>query len=411
VFPKASEGKVETFLASFKGGMGVQNRDYESGFTKTMDLVKTDFVMCPVDVGGVSRNEVAKAYRVSIERLLQNDSQFHAAFVFLQDEHAELKGLLSPYIQTKSVLLTLGIASQEVRMRTVSQPASSLAHTLRNMAVSMYAKMNGTPWTVHQDQKIADELVIGMGFAELSGSRVDERQRHVGITTVFTGDGTYVLGNVSRECPYAEYPEVVRESIIDVLREVKKRNNWQQGDTVRIIFHAHRPLKRVDVAKIVFECAQEVGSGQNVQLAFVTVTHDHNFVLIDRASQGVPVKRDSAERKGVYAPDRGAIVRLGRHTRLLAVNSGKLIKRQLTPLPTPLLVSVHRDSTFTDVDYLSEQVLKFTCLSWRSVLPGSSPVTISYSELIAGLLARLKEVPDWSPVALTVKLKYSRWFL
>jgi len=29
--------------------------------------------------------------------------------------------------------------------------------------------MNGTPWTVNQDKAISDELVVGMGFAELFG--------------------------------------------------------------------------------------------------------------------------------------------------------------------------------------------------------------------------------------------------
>ncbi len=67
------------------------------------------------------------------------------------------------------------------------------------------------------------------------------------ITTVFSGDGTYLLGNVSKECNYADYPKMVRESMLSVLRELKTRNNWRPGDTVRVIFHAHRPLKRVDV--------------------------------------------------------------------------------------------------------------------------------------------------------------------
>ncbi|MCY4589331.1 MAG: hypothetical protein OXE86_01945, partial [Alphaproteobacteria bacterium] len=102
---------------------------------------------------------------------------------------------------------------------------------------------------------------------------------------------------------------------------------------------------------------------------------------------------------------------IGRSTRLLAVNSGSLIKRAHTPLPKPLLIHVHPASTFTDVDYLSEQVLKFTSLSWRSTLPVHTPVTIFYSERIAELLGRLRNVPQWSTTALDVKLRYSRWFL
>ncbi len=61
--------------------------------------------------------------------------------------------------------------------------------------------------------------------------------------------------------------------------------------------------------------------------------------------------------------------------------------------------------------YLTEQALKFTSLTWRSTLPAAEPVTIYYSELIAGLLARLKHVPEWSPAVLRARLRTSRWFL
>ncbi len=43
------------------------------------------------------------------------------------------------------------------------------------------------------------------GSPNFSGSRFEDRQRYVGITTVFSGDGTYLLGNVSKECAYDGY--------------------------------------------------------------------------------------------------------------------------------------------------------------------------------------------------------------
>ena len=411
VFPTTAQGKVEVFLASLRDGMGAKGPAFKSGFTKVFGLVKLDFVLCPVDLQGLLNSEVETAYREAITHALQRDDNIHAGIVVLQDQHAYMPGLQNPYLRTKALLMTLGIPAQEIRAKTLNQSFYSLSYTLRNFSVSLYAKLNGTPWTVNQDRMISEELVIGMGFAELSGSRIEDRQRHVGITTVFSGDGTYVLGNVSRECAYRDYPEVIRQSMLSVLRDVKKRNNWQPGDVVRVVFHAHRPLKRVDVAKIVFDCTRAIGSEQDIQLAFVTVTHDHPFMLIDRLEKGVFVKRGSELRKGVYAPERGTIATIGRSSRLLAVNSGSLIKRSNTPLPKPLLINVHGDSTFSDVDYLSEQVLKFTSLSWRSVLPVRTPVTIFYSERIADLLGRLRNVPQWSTTALDVKLKYSRWFL
>lgn len=148
----------------------------------------------------------------------------------------------------------------------------------------------------------------------------------------------------------------------------------------------------------------------HTSILFHTISHEHPFSLIDRAEKGEAVGK-TGRLKGVFAPARGTIARIGPNTRLLCVNAGKLIKRLNSPLPMPLLVSLHPDSSFKDVDYLAEQALKFTSLSWRSVLPAGSPVTIYYSERIAELLGRLREVPDWSPSAINVKLKWSRWFL
>ena len=163
---------------------------------------------------------------------------------------------------------------------------------------------------------------------------------------MFSGDGTYLLGSVSKECPYDDYAEMLRELTLDVLDQLKKRHNWKSGDTVRLVFHAHRPMRRVDVAKILFDCARQVGDEQQIQMAFVTISHDHPFYILDRQEHGIEVKGRDGKRKGELAPKRGTIARIGRFTRLLSVNSGPLIKRPNSPLPTPLLVSLHPDSTF-----------------------------------------------------------------
>lgn len=411
VYPSSTQGKVENFLSAFRDGMGSNYTAFSKGFVDLMGLTKVEFVMCPVDVNNGDRSSAHTKYNAAIEDRLAGAGEIHAGIVVLFEEHARLPDDRNPYIHTKSLLLTLGIPTQQVRMPTVFLDPKSLQYTLQNFSISTYAKLNGTPWTVNHDKAINDELVVGMGLAELSGSRTEKRQRFVGITTVFAGDGSYLLGNVSKECAYDSYPDAIRESMTGILRELKKRNNWRPGDTVRVVFHAHRPLKRVDVASIVFDCTREIGSDQNIQMAFVTVSHDHPFVFLDRSQRGLPAYRGGNARKGVFAPARGAISRVGRLTRLLAVNSPALIKRANTPLPTPLLVSLHPDSTFKDVDYLAEQALKFTSLSWRSTLPAATPVTIFYSERIAELLGRLKGVPNWSSANLNIKLKWSRWFL
>ena len=412
VFPDTVQGPVEAFLRSLRDG--IQPRKgraaFGGGFAKTYGLANPEFVLVQVPWLRAGDRGVAALYREAIERFLERQESADAAIVVLLDEHADLPGLDSPYLNAKALLLMAGIASQEMRLSKVRQPPDALQWILQNVTLALYAKMGGVPWTVDHDLMINDEIVIGIGTAEVSGSRFEPRQRFVGITTVFRGDGNYLLNNISRECPYEEYAETLRGSTLQVLGEIRERNGWRSGDTVRIVCHSPKPLRTVEVGKIVGGCVKELAGDQTIEFAFLTVGSEHPYTITDRAQPGIEAYGTTA-RKGQYAPERGTIVQVGRYQRLLAVNGPQLIKRPGASLPDPLLVRLHPASDFRDLTYLTEQVLKFTSLSWRSTLPVHQPVTIYYSELIATLLARFRVLPDWSPAMLNTKLRASKWFL
>ena len=105
-----------------------------------------------------------------------------------------------------------------------------------------------------------------------------------------------------------------------------------------------------------------------IEFAFLTVTIDHSFLLLDPSQRGVENQRTGAT-EAILVPDRGTIMQVGRFTRLLCTNGPQLIKHEHAPSPAPLLAHIHKGSTFNDLTYLSEQVLKFTGLSFRSTLP------------------------------------------
>ncbi|MFW6195635.1 MAG: argonaute/piwi family protein, partial [Chloroflexota bacterium] len=399
--PEVVQGTAETFVRALRDG--ISGRAYPSGFAATFGLANPSFVLQRVDTATALPHQ---AYRRAIEDALTSEQRYDIAVVVIEDEHAHLSAPVNPYLHAKALLLMTGVPSQDVRTSTMRQ--SGLAYILQNLAVAVYAKMNGVPWTVDQYLPIADEIVVGLGVAELATSRYHDRQRYMGVTTVFRGDGNYLLGNISRECTFDEYPQALRESIRDVLSEIKQRNGWKPDDTVRIVFHTTNPMRTRQLDRLVGECVRTVGSEQDVEFAFLTVGDKHPFTVLDPDQSGLNI---NGQRKGALAPERGTIVQVSPNQRLLAITGPSLVKRPDAPLPRPLHLRLHRSSTFRDLDYLTEQVLKFTSLSWRSTLPAKRPVTIYYSELMAGLLARLRSVPDWSPALLNTRLKYSRWFL
>lgn len=414
VFPRIAQGQTETFLKYLRDGIDLAggSSQYPGGFAKLFSLVNPVFQLCKVPAVEAGTSAGA-SYRRAIEEQLSSMAMSpDAAIVILLDEQSQLPDEDNPYLSSKATLLMAGIPSQELRLSQVSRSPKDLQYILQNVSLALYAKMNGTPWTVNQDKTISDELVIGIGSTEVQESRFAEKQRFVGITTVFQGDGNYLLGHISKECSFDEYPAVLLASTKDILSEIKKRNGWNPGDNIRLIFHSYKPLKKIEIAEITKEAAKSVGDEQTIDFAFLTVSFEHPFLCIDKAQPGVSLYRDSkAKTKGKFVPERGTILQIGRSTRLLSTNGPKLIKREPAPLPAPLLIHLHKQSTFADLAYLSEQVLKFTSLSWRSTLPARKPVSIYYSELIAGLLGRLRHVKDWTPAVLNMKLRASRWFL
>jgi hypothetical protein len=408
VFPDNAQGCTETFLKYLRDGITTNGRSpYEGGFAKLYGLINPTFTF--VKVPSNAPTGPAAAYRQAIENhLAANQNNVDAAIVVLNDQQADLPDKISPYLAAKATLMLAGIPAQEIKKSKLTKSPYELQYILQNFTVALYAKMNGTPWTVNQDTTISDELVIGLGTSELSKDRFSPRSRYVGITTVFRGDGNYLLSHVSKECTYDEYPTVLQETTERILQDIKQRNGWNPGDNIRLIFHSYKPLKNIEVAEITKRAALAVGAEQTIEFAFLTVTIDHSFLLLDPNQQGVETKYAT---KAVMVPERGTITQLGRYTRLVCINGPSQIKHANAPLPAPLLVHIHKGSTFNDLTYLSEQVLKFTGLSWRSVLPARKPVSIYYSELIAQLLGRLRAVDGWTPAVLNMKLRASRWFL
>jgi hypothetical protein len=409
--PDTVSGKVSQFISHLSQGItSVQNSKYAGGFSKLFHLHNPEFPVVPISMLGTPATSAWQKYREAIENALRKTPDYDAALVAILDEHAGLDGGINPYAHAKALLLAAGVPVQQFRMATATQPAANQQYVLQNIALSLYAKMGGAPWTVDQGLAVDDEIVIGMGTAEMSGSRFDTKQRYVGITTVFRGDGNYLLGHLSRDCSYADYPRVLRENTTKVIEEMRERNGWRDGDTIRLVFHAHKPLRKVEVSQIVKESVTTAGRGLEIQFAFVNVSHDHPFQVIDPEYAGLAGRfKESVKAKMV--PPRGRVVQLGRYTRLLCTKGPSLIKRPQTPLPAPVLINLHKESTYRDLQYLSEQVLKFTNLSWRGTQPAEDPVTIYYSQLIAKELARLRDIEGWSPVILNTRLRHSMWFL
>lgn len=402
IYPETNKGNVEGFAAQLRDGVpsdGPYPSVFPQGMARKYRLRRLAYVQTPVQAG----SDKAAAYKkASIEAAQQN---LDLALVVITEEDKALVGPSSPYYTAKATLMSQGVPVQAVTMTTIRRMN---AYTLNNIALSLYAKLGGIPWTLSVQQRLVHEIIVGIGSARIGFDRLSERERLVGITTVFSGDGSYLLGNATTEASADEYQIRLLESLRGTLEELRRRFGWQAGDKLRVIFHQsfkrYKEVEAAAVADLVAELKEF-----DVEFAFVQVSSDHDWKLFDEASTGASYQKTKT--KGAKVPERGIIVPLGPRAALVTLTGPQQLKTDLQGCPSPILVSIHPSSTFNDLGYMAKQVFDLTFMSWRSFNPSTQPVSVSYPNMVVELLGNLRQIPNFNPDILVTKLRESRWFL
>lgn len=399
------KGRVEQFLHKFFNGQRHPKKNigpFDNGLIGKyrLDGVATKFFL--------TDSATADAYLHAAQQAISDEDRWDLALVQIEKEFRELEGANNPYLITKHAFLTHQTPVQEFAIETASLWEGQLAYALNNMALATYSKLGGTPWLLRCDRAIAHELVIGIGSAQVGEGRLGSRERVVGFTTVFSGDGDYRVANRSQAVPYQKYGQELLATLRATVDSVSHDMNWQDGDHVRLVFHAFKPFRNVEADAV--KSLMNSLARYDVDFAFVEISQYHPYLIFDEGQTGV-FDYDTKKTKGAYAPERGQMLKLSKGEVLIVLTGPRDVKRPEDGLPSPVLLRLHQESTFTDTTYLARQVYAFANHSWKSFFPGSLPVTVQYSELIAGLLGKLGRLPNWNPDILWGRIGHSRWFL
>lgn len=400
----SQQGVAEQLIYKFLHG--IPNTVFSRGFLRTYGFDDSQ----PVPFA--ARDASARAYHEAAQRALQMASDrgqgWDLAFVQVEDRTHQLRGDDNPYLVTKAFFLTQHIPIQQFRFETAQTPDPQLAFTLSNMGLATYAKLGGIPWLLRADPTTTHELVVGISSTWIREGRLSQGERLVGITTVFSGDGSYFLHTVSKAVSFDNFSEAMLESLRTSIERVRRERNWQKGERVRLVFHAFKPLKEAE-ATAVKRLTEEL-KGFQLEFAFLHVASDTNLQIFDRQSQGMAFG-NTGKVKGVYVPERGLMVALSERDMLVATTGAKELKRATDGVPVPLRLHLHRASTFRDLQYLGQQVMLFASHSWRGFQPSPMPVTVSYSQLIARHMGKLAKTSRWNPDVLYSRIGTTRWFL
>jgi len=405
-------GQTEQFLNKLLNGLpsvidGKGRAPFRLGMIRKYCLDKCQFEFFE------SHGDSVESYRSAIARSIETSTEqkvtWNLALVQIEERFHLLPGDSNPYLSTKALLLQHGIPSQEIELETMQVKDAQLVYVLNNIALASYAKLGGIPWLLQANRGVSHELVFGLGSAWIGEGRLGSKERLVAITTVFSGDGNYLLENRSKAATIEDYPIVLLESLQQTIGNVRRMMNWQERDSVRLIFHAFKPLRKEQI-EAVRTLVGELGQFE-VQYAFLHVVQSHPYTVFDLANTEGFWDSQAKSKKGQLAPPRGITLRMSDSEILLSLTGGREVKRPQDGIPQPILLRLDSNSTFKDAKYLARQVYHFASHSWRSFFPAPMPITILYSELIAQLLGHFNRLPRWDPQTMLGPIGRTRWFL
>jgi hypothetical protein len=403
------EGQVDRFVAKFLDGMpdpglGKKSR-YGDGFIRRFNLEKPNVAFFTTPTA--SANDYVQASHKALQQAADEGFRWNLALVQVEEEFKKYDGDDNPYYATKAVLLKRDIAVQSVRLETMSLSDANLMFAMNHVSLATYAKLGGVPWLLAAKQTVAHELVIGLGSHTVRGSRIGSHKRFVGITTVFSSDGSYLLSDKTAVVPFEKYADALYDTLKRAITQVRKQDNWRSTDKVRLVFHMFKPPKDTE-ADAIKRTVDDLGL-ESVTFAFVHIAPGNPYIVFDNAQPGLGY-RDP--KKGVLGPSRGLHIKLGDYESLVVFSGASELKQASDGMPRPCLLKLHRHSTFKDMTYLSRQAFEFSGHSWRMLAPEPFPITIRYSDLIAERLAGLADVANWDAEAVRFgQIGRTLWFL
>ncbi|GGA95716.1 Piwi domain-containing protein [Mucilaginibacter rubeus] len=297
------------------------------------------------------------------ERLYEDDLlECQLVYVIVNEAQEKLQPQFSPYFVCKAKLIGNGIPTQDIQIETIRQNLSNF--TMTNIALNTYAKLGGTAWTIEKEDRLRDELVIGIG-----STVSDSGEFVLGIAQVFHNDGRYMTGDCSPLSTFATYPVSLEnhlfKTLSPLLEEMSKTGKF------RLIFHLFKSASEEYEIKAIENLKNRLVA-YNFEFALVHLGYGHNYRVY--SNDGI-----SDIRQGTY-------IQLSRHSALLHF----VPKSDL-----PLKIDIDKRSDFTSLFYIAKQVFWFSHLSHRSYMPSKRTVTIMYPSLMAKMTEELKKVDGW----------------
>lgn len=410
VAPASNKGDVQQTMQRLREGVPTPQRVF-TGLQNMYGLKNLVILYEWADVRPSSPMAgYADAIQQGIRTACEGGKKLDLVIVVIQASHRTLPDAENPYFQSKGLVLALeGVPTQMITIEKLRQKDQSLQYILNTAALACYAKLGGTSHVLQlpEADSAPTELVFGVGRAMTREERFDPASETIGFATVFRANGEYLYNDCTPYCDGANYERALEDTI---RRSVERTAAFEQlvdGSPLRLVFHVPRRTGRREVQPIL----NAVGklTRYKIEFALLHVNDDHSLQLFDPTNVDPVTSRGELKPEAAFLPPRGVSVTLGPRERLVTFVGIDQYRGHGSP--SPLRITLDRHSTFTDLDYLTQQLYWLSFMSIASLSPGVLPATMSYAERLAGLTGHLRRVQPWSVELIRQKLTRKLWFI
>jgi hypothetical protein len=362
LFPAEYEGRTESFLKTLERSL---KEDLHIKNLKYVPLKIDDSRLESYKKGMYSNNVVIRALDLVL--------------VILNQDHEKLAPNDSPYYVCKAKLIGEGIPTQDIQIETIQNKVHPLV--LSNISLNIYAKLGGTAWTIEKEEKLKDELVIGVGSTRsANGTNI------LGIAQIFHPDGRYIVGSCSPLSTFENYSKNLEEYLFNTLKEIIDVH-INTSKSFRLIFHLYKSASEEYELAAIENLIHRFNS-YTFDYALLHLGYGHNYRLYNDNGRGTVKK--------------GTFIQLSPYMGLLHFVPDSIL---------PLKIEIDKRSQgFNDLFYLTKQVYWFSNLSHRSYNPSKRTVTIMYPSLMAEITDKLGLVEGWNHDMLEY-VKDKQWFI
>ena len=333
----------------------------------------------------------------SYQEVLNKINNVDLVMVVVDESHEVLSPNNSPYYFCKSKFLERGINTQEIQIQRIEEFLSdkklnAYNFTDDNISLNMYAKLGGMAWTIKPNES-KNELIIGIG-----ATTNDEGQPILGLTSIFRGDGKYLLGKVFSVTGMEDYKKNLEKILISTIDKSIEDGSLETENPFSLIFHIFKPAgKDNEIAALQNVIAKY--SSYSFEYTFVHIGDGHNyrFFTFDEVN-GLP----KFEMKSGFGQNyRGTFIKINNNLGFLGLQANNSVF---------LKIAIDERSSVFKLEYVANQVYQFAEMSHTSYNKSGRPVTIKYPNLMAGFAEKFNDIDGFYLKKIEVP-DNSLWFI